>query len=197
LSDPTTIRVYDQRAADYLDRTSKENAADPGLGAFISACLPGGLVLDLGCGPGTAAGEMAKAGLRVEATDASVEMVTLANRHPGVSARQALFDDIIGSDIYDGIWASFSLLHAPRADFSRHLSALHKALKPGGTFYIGMKLGQGEARDTLGRFYTYYGVQELGTLLTQAGFTVLSHRLSSGVGLAGTPSEFVQVAAHG
>jgi len=197
LSDPATIRVYDQRAADYAALSDDITSADPGLAAFIAACPSGGHVLDLGCGPGAAAASMAKAGLITQATDASAEMVALAAAHPGVNARRAYFDDITGTEVYDGIWASFSLLHAPRADFARHLSALYKALKPGGAFCIGMKLGSGEARDSIGRLYTYYSADNLDIFLTDAGFTPMSHKFGTAVGLDGKDAEFVVITAHG
>lgn len=196
MSDDATIRVYDQRAGEYAGLTDDYNSTDPHLLGFISAVAKGGRVLDLGCGPGTAAAAMAKAGLKVEAVDASAEMVALAGQHPGVTARQVTFDDITEVAAYDGIWANFSLLHAPRADFPRHLASLHRAVKPGGVFYIGMKLGQGEGRDRLGRHYTYYGEEELETLLCEAGFTVAGHRLGSGSGLDGTVSDWIVLAAH-
>ncbi|KUJ85088.1 SAM-dependent methyltransferase [Ruegeria marisrubri] len=196
MSDEATIRVYDQRAGEYAGLTDGYNSADPQLAAFIAAVPAGGRVLDLGCGPGTAAAAMARAGLVVQAVDASAEMVALAARHPGVTARQATFNDITEVAAYDGIWANFSLLHAARADFPRHLAALHRALKPGGVFHIGMKLGQGEGRDRLGRHYSYYGEDELKILLRDAGFTVTGHRLGSGTGLDGTVSDWIVVAAH-
>lgn len=140
MTDPETIRIYDSRAADYAALTDGHTAGSPVLRDFIAACPPGGRVLDLGCGPGTAAGLMAAAGLQVDALDASAEMVALARAHPGVSARQATFDEVTGTALYDGIWASFSLLHAPRSDMPRHLAALKEALTPGGLFHIGLKL---------------------------------------------------------
>jgi SAM-dependent methyltransferase len=195
--DAATIAVYDTRAEDYAHRTDDFNATDPQLTAFIGACRAGGHVLDLGCGPGMAAAVMARAGLTVDAVDASSEMVAMASRRPGVSARQATFDDVTGVDTYDGIWASFSLLHAPRTDLPRHLKALHTALKPGGAFFIGMKLGSGEGPDRIGRYYAYYSVPELESLLQRAGFTVLDHLTGSGAGLDGSVSDWVSVAAHG
>jgi SAM-dependent methyltransferase len=197
MSDPATIGIYDSRAADYAALNDDYNVSDPRLAAFIAACPVGGRVLDLGCGPGAAAAEMARAGLRVEALDASAAMVAMAARHAGVSARQATFDDIDGCAAYDGIWANFSLLHAPRATLPRHLSALHRALKPGGVFFIGMKLGRGEARDRLGRFYTYVTAEDLNRLLTDAGFTIDDRRFGSGPGLDGSISDWISVAAHG
>ena len=197
MPDHNTIRVYDDRAADYAEMTDAEDSSHPELLAFIAACPTGGRVLDLGCGPGTAAAVMARAGLQVEATDASSEMVAMAARHPGVNAQQAVFDDITGTNIYDGIWASFCLLHAPRVDFPTHLAALHDALKPGGVFYIGMKLGEGQERDSIGRFYTYYTSDELDTYLIVAGFTDLSHSYGTGKGLSGKMADYVAVTAHG
>jgi len=197
MSDPETIRVYDSQAAEYAGLTDEATAEDPQLRAFIDALPAGGRVLDLGCGPGQAAALMAASGLQADATDASSEMVAMAAAHPGVTAWQATFDDIAGEDLYDGIWASFCLLHAPRADMPRHLAALKHALKPGGTFYIGLKTGDGEHRDSIGRLYTYYQPQELDHLLKTAGFTPQSHRTGRSQGLDGSMADWISVIAHG
>lgn len=197
MTDENTIRVYDTRAADYADMTDNYNTDDPQLLAFVAACPTGGRVLDLGCGPGAAAAVMARAGLKVDATDASSQMVALAEQHPGVTARQATFDEITGQDIYDGIWANFCLLHAARADFPRHLAALHSALKPGGAFFIGMKLGTGAARDSIDRLYTYYTADALKDHLATAGFNVLDETFGNSKGLDGSLSDWILVTAHG
>ena len=191
-----TIRVYDERATEYAEMVKADAFGDRQLQRFIDALAPGARALDLGCGPGNAAATMAQAGLTVEATDASAAMVSLANKHTGVTATQAVFDDIASSAVYDGIWANFSLLHAARADFPIHLNAVHKALKPGGAFYIGMKLGTGQGPDRIGRFYTYYSQEELEDHMTQAGFTITDRTLGNGVGLDGKPSDWIAVNAH-
>ena len=196
MSDAETIGVYDARAAEYAKMTDDHNTGNPKLTAFIAACPAGGRVLDLGCGPGASAAVMAQQGLVVEALDASAEMVALAAKHPGVTARQATFDQIAGQGIYDGIWASFSLLHAPRADFPRHLAACHLALKPNGAFVIGMKLGSDTARDRIGRQYTYYTSDALDQHLVDAGFTITDHEFGTGEGLDGSQSDYVSVTAH-
>lgn len=196
MSDPETIRVYDKRAGDYAAMTDDYNAADPELEAFVAALPQGAQVLDLGCGPGTSAAAMARAGLQVTATDASAEMVALAARHPGVNARLATFDDLTEEAEYDGIWANFSLLHAPRHAFPGHLDAIRRALKPGGLFHIALKLGTGEARDAIGRFYSYYTGEELETLMQDAGFEIVHRSHGSGPGLDGTMSDWVAVRAR-
>lgn len=189
--DPTTIAIYDARADEYAGMTDADAAVDPSLEAFMAACPEGGHVLDLGCGPGASAAAMAQAGFQVTATDASAEMVAMAARHPGVTAFQATFDQITDVAAYDGIWANFSLLHLPSDAFAPTLAALHRATKPGGAFHIGMKLGTGTHRDTLGRLYSYYSHDALNAHLGQAGFAPLSHITGHGKGLDGSMSDWI------
>ncbi|MCR9112189.1 MAG: class I SAM-dependent methyltransferase [Rhodobacteraceae bacterium] len=193
--DSETLKVYARQAADYAEMV-KALENDPSLTAFITAMPEGGHVLDLGCGPGWAAARMAREGLTVTATDAVPEMVDMAGEHPGVTARQATFDDISGTAIYDGIWANFSLLHAPRADLPRHMGALARALKPGGVLHVGMKTGTGEHRDSLGRLYTYVTEDELRGLLSGAGLSPGPARTGADKGLDGTVAPWITLSAH-
>jgi len=59
-----------------------------------------------------------------------------------------------------------------------------------------MKLGTGEKRDALGRFYTYYTAQELKDILAQAGFTLTFQREGQEKGLAGDVEPFIMMTAH-
>ncbi|WGH79223.1 class I SAM-dependent methyltransferase [Jannaschia ovalis] len=195
MTDDRTRAVYDSKAADYAARFDSEIPQD--LRDFAARLPAGGKVLDLGSGPGGMAGWLAGQGFVVEAWDASTEMVALAARHPGVTARQAVFSDLEARRVYDGIWASFSLLHAPRADLPGLIDRIARALRPGGTAYVAMKLGTGETRDALGRFYSYVSEAELRDWLEQAGLTVDATRTGHAKGLAGTDDPFVTVFAHG
>ena len=195
MSDQGTIDAYDARAASYAALDINE-AQTESLRAFL-ACLPaGGTILDLGCGPGLQAKAMQDAGFAVTGLDATPAFVTAA-QSIGIDARLGTFDDVTETDAYDGIWASFSLLHAPRADFPRHLTALARALRPSGYLYLGMKLGAGEGRDALGRFYSYYSEAELRTALESIGLTVSDVTTGTGAGLAGTTDPFILITAHG
>jgi len=193
--DARTIEVYDARAADYA-RLTKELDGYNELAAFCEAVPTGGHVLDLGCGPGFYAAFMAEQGCKVDAVDASVEMVKLAAQHTGVTARHASFDDISGHAIYDGIWANFSLLHAPRDAFPKHLAALHHACKPDAKFHIGMKLGSNASRDGIDRMYTYYQEDDLLAHLITAGFHIDHCKHGNSPGLSGEPSDWILVTAH-
>lgn len=195
-ADKKTLSIYAAKAEDYLEMVRKE-AKSHILKTFIGGLPKGAHVLDLGCGPGVSAAVMAEAGMTVDATDAVPEMVAMADAHPGVCARVARFEDIDGTDLYDGIWANFSLLHAPKADMPAHLARLRTALKPGGLFHIGLKTGTGEHRDKIGRFYAYYTEDELSDLLKDAGFTPFSSVTGSEPGLSGEDAPWVCMAAHG
>lgn len=192
MSDNQTIEVYDAEAERYAKLVSRP-APSADLQAFIDAVPQGGRVLDLGCGPGNSASMMRDAGLDVAASDASAEMVRIAHEIHGIEARQARFDDLTEHCAYDGIWANFSLLHAPKTDMPNHLAAIHRALKPGGIFHIGLKLGDDAARDKLGRFYSYYRETELMDLLDAAGFTPRSPRFGEDTGLDGSMARFIIV----
>ena len=197
MADKETLRVYDAKAADYAKLIDSDTKENPYLERFIARLPTGGRVLDLGCGPGLAATRMANAGLQVDAMDGSAEMVAMAAQHDGVTAWQATFDQITGTDIYDGIWANFCLLHASKEAMPHHLAAMVTALKPGGAFHIGMKLGSGSQRDAIGRLYSYYSEPELITLLGAAGLTAGETDHGRTVGLDGTEAYWIVVAAHG
>lgn len=193
--DDETIAVYNSQVETYA-RMTERASPDADLLAFIGLVKSGGHILDLGCGPANAAAEMRNHGFEVDAVDASPEMVKLANETHDIGARLAGFDDIDDIDAYDGIWANFSLLHASAEDFPRHLAALSRALKPGGYFHIGMKLGTGSARDRLGRHYSYYSQSELSEHLNTAGLAVIDASTGEVLGLAGDVEPWIVLRAR-
>lgn len=196
MSDQETLQVYSDKAQEYADNFARSKP-DRDLQAFIDGIPNGGSVLDFGCGPGNSAAMMNAAGLKAEATDACAEMVEMARDKFGVDARLATFNDLTEQDRYDGIWANFSLLHAPRADMPTHFANIKAALKPGGLLHLGLKLGKGEKRDRLGRLYTFFTQGELKNLLEAAGFEIEFTRKSSAKGLEGTAQPYTIIRARG
>ena len=190
MADPETISVYNAQVESYVEVIDSDTV-DPQLVKFIGRLQPDGLVLDLGCGPALSSVTMRDHGLRVDPTDASEEMVKWANDKFDIGARQALFGDIVEQDHYDGVWASFSLLHASAEDFPGILRALHKAMKADAVFHLVMKLGSGAKRDKIGRLYSYYSEAELCDQLQDAGFKVDTIEQGEVVGLAGYPEPWI------
>ncbi len=194
-ADAATLAAYAAHGAEYAERF-RADSADARLAGFMELLPPGGAVLDLGCGPGRESALMRAAGLRPDPVDASPEMVALAQRLHGLPARVGTFDGIKAEAAYDGVWASFSLLHARRVDLPEIFAALCRALRPDGFLYVAMKTGEGEGRDKLGRFYTYVTVAELRALMQAAGFTILSVEEGEGAGLSGEISSFAAIVAR-
>jgi SAM-dependent methyltransferase len=158
-----------------------------------NAMLPGFLVrlpdnasvLDFGCGIGDSAARIKAAGHDVTCIDASPEMALVARELFGLEVRQQSFDQLNENAAFDAIWASFSLLHAPKAAMPDILARIQRALRPGGLVYIGLKQGVGEHRDDFGRFYAYYEADELTDLVTAAGLAPVALDQDRTAGMSG------------
>ncbi|MES0827838.1 class I SAM-dependent methyltransferase [Ruegeria sp. SCP11] len=193
MTDEKTINAYATRVAEYLQVPLPPEQIEARM-AFTEA-VGTGHVLDLGSGPGSDSAFFMREGLTVRALDPTPAFVEYA-RENGVDAHLGTFDDVTEEEEYDGVYASFSLLHATRAEFPRHLASIHRALKPEGTFFLGLKLGTGDHRDDLERYYTYFSQTEIEEALTQAGFTIDRITTGMGAGLAGNYDGFILVLAH-
>ncbi|WP_299750078.1 class I SAM-dependent methyltransferase [uncultured Tateyamaria sp.] len=194
MSDRETLQVYADKAAEYARMTIKE-AAGPSMQRFVANMPDGGTVLDIGCGPGFAAAAMAQAGLVAHAWDPVPEMLDIARSHAGVTVRQASYGDLTETAAYDGIWANFSMLHTPLGKWPDQFTAIRAALKPGGLFHFGTKLGTGESRDRIGRLYSYMKEEALTDLLTSTGFKIEYSRTGEEAGLSGEVAPFIVLQA--
>tara|TARA_B100000575_G_scaffold284329_1_gene278235 strand:+ start:285 stop:881 length:597 start_codon:yes stop_codon:yes gene_type:complete len=192
MADKQTLNVYDNNVETYRKLIDELPESEP-ITQFTSRLAPEALILDLGCGIGNAAAQMRDQGFSVVCVDGSPEMVKAANDTFSLNATKAFFSDLDVIAHFDGVWANFSLLHAPKKDFPTYLKAIHTALKPGGLFFISLKIGEGEKRDKLGRFYAYYREEELETLLLQSGFTLEQKRRGTLRGMAGDFEDWIGV----
>ncbi|MGI9388845.1 MAG: class I SAM-dependent DNA methyltransferase [Boseongicola sp.] len=195
MADRETLDVYGDRAADYADMVT-QMAPDRHLQAFIDAVPKGGKVMDLGCGHGRSTALMIEAGLQAEALDASPEFAEIALKKFGVKVAIAEFEALDTEAAYDGVFANFSLLHSPKAEMPGHLARIARSLQPDGVFHLGLKTGEGEYRDSLGRFYAYYSDAEISGLMQNNGFTVLSRDFGAEKGLDGTVAPWIVLLAR-
>lgn len=157
-----TINYYQHNADSFFTATVAVDMSSL-YAPFVEALTPSELILDAGCGSGRDAKAFAEMGYRVEAFDASSEMVARAARYSGLPVRQRSFTDISETARYDGIWCCASLLHVPGDELPGVMQRLATALKPGGVWYVSFKYGTGE-RETEGRRFTD---------LDEAGLTAL------------------------
>lgn len=195
MADRGTLDVYAKRAEDYARRFGTDRPSSH-LCAFVDMLPEQARVLDLGCGPGNAAAYMVSLGHKADAWDASPEMAEQGRALFNLPVRVAAFEALEAVDHYDGIYANFSLLHAPKADMPSHLARICRALKPNGVFHIGTKLGIGEKRDAIGRFYAFYEEDELVGLLEDAGYNIETRAYGEETGLDGVVAPWIVLKAR-
>lgn len=171
-SDDSTLRYYDERAAEYVARTDRldmEEMYQP----FLELVPIGGQILDAGCGAGRDVQAFVERGYRVAAFDASATMVALTAQRTGVVAVQARFQELNYRDAFDGIWACASLLHVPLSDLPDVFDRLRRALKQDGVCFMSFKYGKSERMDDGRRFVDFTAAtlrDELGKI---AGLSVI------------------------
>ena len=120
----------------------------------------------------------------------------LAQKLFGLVVRVATFHMLDAREVYDGIYANFSLLHAPKSEMPAHLRRISVALVPGGLLHLGMKTGDGEKRDAIGRFYAYYTESELEGLLADAGLEIETRNYGEDMGLDGMMAPWIILTAR-
>lgn len=170
--DPTQS-YYVEHAQDFIAGTLAldMNAVYAPFTQYLPA---GGAVLDAGCGSGRDSLFFRQQGYAVLAIDACADFVRHTRAYAGVPAQARRFEEITEQGVFDGIWASASLLHLPPAHLQPVLEKLAAALKPGGVLYASFKYGD-FAGWRHGRWFTDLNEAGLQALLpAQAGWRVLN-----------------------
>ena len=176
----TTISYYNNNAESFFTGTVN---ADMSLlhDRFLSLISDGGKILDAGCGSGRDSKAFIEKGFRVAAFDASAELAKFASEYVGVEIAVKEFADVNEVSCYDGIWACASLLHLPKSEVQPAIDNLWRALKPGGTFYLSFKFGDGE-RVQDGRHFTDADEQQMQLWFAKSpGFDKLETWITSDV----------------
>ncbi|MEY2457334.1 MAG: double-stranded uracil-DNA glycosylase [Acidimicrobiaceae bacterium] len=133
--------------------------------------------VDLGCGPGWYAGELAPP---VIALDGARSMLELSRVHAPAALRVQA--DLVALPFrriaLGAAWARNSYVHLPRGALPLALADLHRSTRVGGTAVLSFFGGQGEGRrlfeddDFPGRFFSLWEPEEVDDLVTGAGFTI-------------------------
>ena len=162
-----TLTWYLENAETFLSRTGNVDMTmtyDP----FLELVAPGGSILDLGCGAGSAALYFTRKGYKVLAVDGCAEYCEHTRRRAGCEVRQMLFGELDYTNAFDGVWACASLLHVQKDALPGVLRLIRRALKKDGVFYASFKYGETE-REKNGRLFSDFTEESLRTLLDEAG----------------------------
>ena len=162
-----TLTWYRENAETFLSRTGNVDMTmtyDP----FLELVAPGGSILDLGCGAGSAALYFTRKGYKVLAVDGCAEYCEHTRRRAGCEVRQMLFGELDYTNAFDGVWACASLLHVQKDALPGVLRLIRRALKKHGVFYASFKYGETE-REKNGRLFSDFTEESLRTLLEETG----------------------------
>lgn len=188
-----TRRSYDAVAQEYADLFRGELQelvfGRSFLGAFAELVRAdgGGLVADVGCGPGQVTALLRREfGLDSYGVDLSPEMVALARReNPGVRFEVG---DLRALDLTDGALAGlvswFSFIHVPPAELDTVWAEFRRVLAPGGPLVLAFQVGDkpfhlDEAFGwSLDLDYQRWRPERLVERLSEAGFRVEAQLVS-------------------
>lgn len=136
------VRTFPSPYLTVLERHAVEMFAD-----IVRASPAAGTVVDVGCGPGQVAADLARAGLDVVGVDPSVEMLRIARAAypdlrfaPGDAMLDALPDVTVRA-----VLARYSLIHIPPANVPAVLDRWFQLLQPGAIVAIA-----GQTTDEIG-----------------------------------------------
>ena len=175
-----TINVYERSAKECLARWSQRRHRRPPLLVEWFQRLPADAsLLDLGCGGGQDAGNLAQRGYRVVGLDRTRALLSAGRRRyrslPLV--RADLRDLPFQAMSFDGLWAAASLMHLPKPDARRVLTDLCRLVCPGGLFAATVTHGVKSRLVTdgwlPGRYIARWRKEEFARAVRRAGWTIL------------------------
>lgn len=181
-----TQSSYDRVAAEYAQHFNNELDHKPHdralLDRFVGIVIEdgGGMVCDIGCGPGHVAAYLHRQGLNTVGLDLSPEMLAGARKlHPSLTFYQGDMRKLPFADReLAAITAFYSVIHIPREGVTDTLREWRRALRPGGRLLLAFHIGDevvhleewwGEAVNLDFAFFTS---AEMHGYLEAAGFMV-------------------------
>lgn len=170
--------TYNKIADDWHDDHKNENYWLGATDKFISFLKPGGLILDVGCGPGLKTKYFIEKGFKVVGVDFSEKMIEIAKKE-APQGKFFVLDVKNVTDLkesFDGIYAHAVLLHIQKKEIENVLRDLTDNLKYKGYIYIAVKEQRPNQPDEeiktennygykYKRFYSYFTFEELDNYL--------------------------------
>jgi SAM-dependent methyltransferase len=172
---------YADETRDLLDRMLHVRAGVVLFGELVHA-IGGGLVADIGCGPGHTTALLRELGADAFGIDLSPAMIEIArSEHPGARFEVGSMTDL---DLADrslaGVLAWWSLIHIPDEAVPGVLGQFYRVLRPGGVLAVGFHVGESATaragQPTHSDAY-HRPPSRVADWLRQAGFTVEAQHL--------------------
>jgi SAM-dependent methyltransferase len=175
---------YDRVAEDYAHHIYEElqyKPLDRQLLDYLAANIPaGGIICDLGCGPGQVARYLHDCGARAMGVDLSAQMIAQARLlNPDLQFCQG---NMLALDVEDGAWAGiaafYSLIHVPREEVVTALQELKRVLQPGGLLLLAFHLGTEVVHleewweQPVSADFVFFQAPEMQAYLQAAGFQI-------------------------
>lgn len=159
------LNYYDINAVEFFESTFQVDMESL-YQSFLRYLPDNALILDLGCGSGRDTLAFKKKGYQVVATDYSKKLVDKASKLVGIDVRFESFYELSELNLYDGIWASASLLHCERKRLPEVIGKILAALKMNGICYMSFKYGEKD-RYKDGRDFTDLNELQIRNLLRE------------------------------
>lgn len=176
--DEPTQRYYRNNAQQLYARY--ESVPSPVAALFKESFIPGGRVLDVGCGSGRDLRALLNQGYDAYGVEPCAELRQLAcSEHPELAGRlyAGTLPTLASDQRYDGLLCSAVLMHLPAQQHSLALANLRELLKTDGSLLLSVPNERADAtahgRDTHGRLFETLESRTLLALAEKAG---LSHR---------------------
>lgn len=141
----------------------------------------GGLVADVGCGPGYVTHHLHQLGVDVVGIDLSPEMIAIARRdYPDLRFEVGTMTDLdLADDSLTGVLAFWSVIHVPDHALPTVFGQFRRVLRPGCPLLVGFHVGDETRHTSVGYSGRSIDVDthrrqpdRVARLLREAGFTI-------------------------
>jgi trans-aconitate methyltransferase len=164
------MNYYIERAKEFFEDTVNVDMTTL-YQEFLPLLTPRGLILDAGCGSGRDTKAFIQKKFSVYSIDSSKELAKLAEDLTNQKVEITRFQDFQTNQIFDGIWASASLLHVPMSELSLSFKNLANPLKSNGIFYCSFKYGNEEIEYS-GRNFTNLNESQLEQVISESSLEI-------------------------
>lgn len=185
--DIQTLAYYSANADEVARRY--ESAPSSLVGRFPSAFVPGGRILDIGCGSGRDLAELARQGFQPYGMDGTPELVQLAqDLHPELKGKvvQGLLPNsaVPFGGNFDGVLCSAVLMHIEPVDLPAVVEFIRDCMKPGGQLLYSvpskrLDVTSSGNRDVAGRLFVPDSAGRLQRLFENADYKLLESWVNS------------------